>query len=127
MGSPDLFARSLGRLDIEGRRRQMGPSHKSTPPSVEWKEATRLEQQLAGVRWLAAVFVTATTLLGYRSASQPHPPGSLRPGGVTAMAFLCVANAFILLSLRRRPSIDALRRLGRAAFALDVTVVFVGT
>jgi putative methionine-R-sulfoxide reductase with GAF domain len=85
--------------------------------------ARRLEHALVLVRWFG---VALGAFLATQSSGTtiPSPSGRVIAVGEAIIVVLAVGNAGIMLALPRATTIERIRRLGLAAFALDTVVIF---
>lgn len=91
------------------------------PGSEELYPAKRLEVGLIGLRWLAVGFGVLESLAVARSPG--GTPGYAVPLGFALVATLGVANVVISILTERAERMDALRRIGVVAFAIDIALV----
>ncbi len=98
-------------------RRDDGPS-----AFEELLPAKRLEVGLIGLRWLAVAFGVMQSLTAARAHTGSTPDYTV-PLGFGLVAVLAVANVAISILTERAPTAKAVRRIGAAAFAIDIAVI----
>jgi signal transduction histidine kinase len=94
-----------------------------TRASRELDQARRLERGLSRVRSfgvLLGIYLVSQT----NSGPPPHATNTVLAAGYALMAGLAVANMGIWLGTRRATTVDAMRKIGVVAFAIDMLVLF---
>lgn len=95
----------------------------ASPAGPHAVRASRLERQLARVRWFGAALAFYEVWGSYRAAGDPAVPSHVRPLGYGIAASLLVVNVLVLLWLRTRPSEGRVRRVGWFVFAADAAAI----
>src|SRR5436309_3239753 len=89
--------------------------------NLDLDQVRRLERGLAAVRWFGVAF--AFFQVWQSVNAHPTPPEASLPRGYAIAAALALGNFVISLLLRRCRTIEQARRIGLAAFALDIAVI----
>ena len=93
----------------------------STHSTPHREDLARLEATLVRIRWFATAFGLFQVWQG--ATVPPLPPAGVISVAYALVALLGLGNVAIWLGLRREHSLDGLRRIGLAAFILDIVVV----
>src|SRR5512132_1781995 len=91
------------------------------PASEELMPAKRLEVGVIGLRWLAVGFGVLESLTVARTPGST--PDYTVPLGFGLVAILAIANLAISVLTERADRPSAVRRIGAAAFAIDIAVI----
>lgn len=86
-----------------------------------FERTAALERRLIRLRWFAAAFGLFQM---WSAADTPAVPDLTLTLSYLTVATLAVGNALVSLGVRRAEDVNALRRLGLSAFALDAAVIF---
>jgi signal transduction histidine kinase len=97
------------------------PRRMRGPASEELVPAKRLEVGVIGLRWLAVGFGVLENLTVARAPGST--PDYTVPLGFGLVAILAIANLAISVLTERADRPSAVRRIGAAAFAIDIAVI----
>src|SRR5947208_54110 len=109
------------RVDVSSRRRSRLGEPMVAARNLDLDQVRRLERGLAAVRWFGVAF--AFFQVWQSVNAHPTPPEASLPRGYAIAAALALGNLVISLLLRRCRTIEHVRRIGLAAFALDIAVI----
>ena len=110
---------------------ERSPTKPSPPPvgaqsasANELEYAVRLERGMVRVRWFGVLLGGYLVLQTNNTTVPPYASRGLLAFAFSLIVLLAVGNILIILAMRRNLSVEAFKRLGLAAFALDGVVLY---
>ena len=88
----------------------------------DFSPLSRLERTIVWIRWFGVAF--ALFQMSQLGLLPPEPPDYARPLGYALVGVVAVGNLLIMAAVSRAREAASLRRIGAAAFGLDIAVLF---